>query len=46
MRGRIFVDEVGTRTGVVLVNPEAASQVVNLTLRTQVELRSGKRAWS
>ena len=33
MRGRIFVDEVGTRTGVVLVNPEAASQVVNLTLR-------------
>ena len=32
-RGRIFVDEAGTRTGVALVNPEAAAQVVNLTLR-------------
>ena len=33
IRGRVFVDEVGTRTGVALVNPETASQVVNLTLR-------------
>ncbi len=33
VRGRIYVDEVGTRTGVALVNPEGASQVVNLTLR-------------
>ncbi len=33
MRGRVFVDEVGTRTGVALVNAETASQVVNLTLR-------------
>ena len=33
LRGRIFVDELGTRTGVALVNPEASSQVVNLTLR-------------
>ncbi len=32
-RGRIFVDEVETRTGLALVNPEAASQLVNLTLR-------------
>ena len=32
-RGRIFVDEVGTRTGVALVNAESASQLVNLTLR-------------
>ena len=33
IRGRVFVDEVDTRTGVALVNPETASQVVNLTLR-------------
>ena len=33
MRGRVFVDEVGARTGVALVNAELASQVVNLTLR-------------
>ena len=32
-RGRIFVNEVGTRTGLALVNPGATSQVVNLTLR-------------
>ena len=32
-RGRIFVDEAGTRTGVALVNTGSASVVVNLVLR-------------
>ena len=32
-RGRIFVDEVGTRTGVALVNPATTTALVNLMLR-------------
>ena len=32
-RGRIFVDEVGTRTGVALVNPATTTALVNLVLR-------------
>ena len=32
-RGRLFVDEVGTRTGVALVNPGSTTALVNLVLR-------------
>ena len=32
-RGRIFVDQAGTRTGLALVNPETQSSAISFTLR-------------
>ena len=44
VQGRIFVDEVGTQTGVALVNPDSSSQVVNLTLRDTAGVTVGEES--